>query len=203
MKNSNKTRRAVPRKVVDAVMAEYNHRCAICGSPNPHLHHIDEDPSNNAEHNLLPLCPNCHLSDHHDPTKKPDSDRLMLFRRYKDPAILNERFHPLWQRTRFLLNPDPYTFDQLHKMAEELIQFVSVLEMGNFYGSQLKLLIYKRRAPIVWTTSTPSSAFQQKEQRERMEYKIMLDNNRERALELIIELLRYQKWKLNGERPSN
>ena len=54
-----KVRISIPTKISDKVLKEFNHRCAKCGTDNPHLHHIDENPSNNDPLNLIPLCPCC------------------------------------------------------------------------------------------------------------------------------------------------
>lgn len=35
-------------------------RCEICGNPPAHVHHIDKNPYNDAEDNLLSLCTECH-----------------------------------------------------------------------------------------------------------------------------------------------
>lgn len=96
-----KTRTAIPQKIAGKVLKEFNHRCAKCGADNPHLHHIDENPSNNDALNLIPLCPNCHLIDQHDPTRLIEPGKLRLFRVYKDPTILKPQFHPLYSRLRF------------------------------------------------------------------------------------------------------
>src|SRR6478752_4597057 len=98
----SKTRPSIPKGVSDAVLKEYRHLCSMCGKTGPHLHHIDENPTNNVAENLLPLCPNCHLQDVHDPTAPLDSLKLALFRRCKDPFILDHRFHPIWKRLKFL-----------------------------------------------------------------------------------------------------
>lgn len=58
-----KKRTSIPKAVQEKVLKEYAHKCSVCGAPHPQLHHIDEDPSNHSPHNLLPLCPNCHLTD--------------------------------------------------------------------------------------------------------------------------------------------
>jgi 5-methylcytosine-specific restriction endonuclease McrA len=84
----------IPRATCDALLREFHHRCAICGGDRPHIHHIDEDPSHNDLSNLLPLCPNCHLQDQHDPTAPMNRDKLQLFRAHRDPMILHERFIP-------------------------------------------------------------------------------------------------------------
>ena len=98
-------RKRVPKVIKDRVLDEYNHLCAICGASRPQIHHIDENPANNDPLNLLPLCPNHHLTDVHNPTQKMDPLRLYLFRKYRDPQILSPQFEPLFKRLRFLLVP--------------------------------------------------------------------------------------------------
>ena len=68
------------------------------------MHHIDENPSNNDPLNLLPLCPNCHLSDQHRPTERIPKGVPSLFRQYKDPTILSPAFCPPYQRLEYLLH---------------------------------------------------------------------------------------------------
>src|SRR5215217_4223395 len=59
----SKTRLHIPKVTRDGVLAEFNHRCAICGADKPQVHHIDENPSNNDPTNLIPLCRLCPKSD--------------------------------------------------------------------------------------------------------------------------------------------
>lgn len=59
-----KNRKAVPRSTRQDILAACNNRCCVCQTPFVVLHHIDEDPSNNAKMNLAPLCPNCHSQAH-------------------------------------------------------------------------------------------------------------------------------------------
>ena len=82
----------------DAVLKEFNHLCAVCGGIGPQVHHVDEDNSNNVVENLLPLCPNCHLRDQHNPTRRHAVEKLQLFRKYKDPFSL------LTRQSNLLLN---------------------------------------------------------------------------------------------------
>ena len=72
-------RKAVPRATRDEVLREFNHACAICGTANPQIHHIDGDHSNNDPLDLLPLCPNCHLGDQHNPTRPLEPGRVLCF----------------------------------------------------------------------------------------------------------------------------
>jgi hypothetical protein len=136
-------REPIPKKIKDAVFDEYNHRCAICGGDRPHLHHIDEDATNNSINNILPLCPNCHLRDQHHPTRRVEISKLRLFREYKDPAILKPQFDPLYKRQLFLdsVEINKEETNLLESYAKELIEFVASLEMGSFYSKRIHELI--------------------------------------------------------------
>ena len=188
------SRIAVPRATRDALFREFNHRCAICGGERPHVHHIDEDPGNSDPLNLLPLCPNCHLRDQHDPTAPMDRDKLRLFRQHRDPMILHERFKPLWARCRFLLKSDSLSREDLSAAADELSQFVRALEMGEFYGTRLQGLLSEPPHARVWSSETPQSTFDQWKREETAEYRALVNRNRTEALRLVVELLRYQNW---------
>src|ERR1035441_2967653 len=85
-------RPAILRPARERVLSEFCHRCPICGGEKPQVHHIDENPTNNDLLNLLPLCPNCHLTDQHNPTAPMVPAKLALFRKFKDPTILSPQF---------------------------------------------------------------------------------------------------------------
>jgi hypothetical protein len=187
-------RRSVSRELRAQVMAEFNHRCAVCGADRPQLHHIDEDPSNNASENLLPLCPNCHLSDQHNPTASIDALKLRLFRQYKDPVILCPQFHPLFLRMRYLLVVDEYSdLNSAEESGKELVAFINALAMGNFYHTRVHELI-RDTALNVFSTGEPDEMWrrQMRESAERFRQRLM--TNRGQAIDLIIEMLRYQDW---------
>lgn len=189
-------RKAVPRATRDAVLGEYNHACAICGTANPQVHHIDGDHSNNDALNLLPLCPNCHLSDQHNPTKPLDPARVALFRRFKDPVILSAQFEPLFARLRFLDAADDDVADikTLESSATELVDFVAALEMGQFYSKRLTELIGPDSHARFWTAGTPQSEFERWDREDLAKSVGKLTENRETVYELVVELLRYQAW---------
>jgi hypothetical protein len=130
-----KKRAAIPKAISEQVLKEFRHKCAICGRHEPHLHHIDEDPSNNTIENLLPLCPNCHLQDSHDPTAPVDSYKIQLFRRIKDPLIFDPRFHPLWSRLRFLRENESDRAESWKWSCNNLCEFVKALNMGQYYSN--------------------------------------------------------------------
>lgn len=145
------TRESIPKKLKDTLLDEYDHRCAVCGGDRPHIHHIDEDASHNELHNLLPLCPNCHLRDQHNPTRKIDISKLQLFRKYKDPAILKPQFHPIYLRQCFLSTvvPGEDPTADLESQATELIEFIQALAMGDFYGKRLTELVGPLRRAFI------------------------------------------------------
>lgn len=189
-------RKAVPRATRDEVLREFNHACAICGTANPQIHHIDGDHSNNDPLDLLPLCPNCHLGDQHNPTRPLEPGRVLLFRRFKDPAILSPQFEPLYARLQFLNEPEVRTAETktLESRAAELIDFVGALEMGDFYAKRLKKLIGRINHVHAWSPSTPDSEFERWAREEHAQYVKKLVGGREDANRLAVELLRYQPW---------
>lgn len=190
------SRSAVPRAVRDQVLAEYNHLCAVCGGTKPHLHHIDGDNTNHEALNLLPLCPNHHLGDQHDPTRSMEPRRLMLFRQYKDPAILSPQFEPLYARLRFLddLSVASTDLDMLTSQAEELMEFVGALRMGDFYSVQIGRLIEPISHPFVITDKTTDAELARWSREHHEEYVDKLHEGRDGVLRLCVELLRYQDW---------
>ena len=197
-----KTRVTIPKQVQEGVLREYNHRCAICGADRPQIHHIDEDPSNNVPKNLLPLCPNCHLTDQHDPTRRIATGKLQLFRRYKDPTVLSPQFHPLFNRLQFLsgIEVDDSPTSSLEEQADELVEFVNVLEMGSFYAKEIRKLTKPPvRVSVFVLGDGPDPESERRFRRENREYRAQLADVRERVVELVIELLRYQPW---PQRPS-
>lgn len=189
-----KTRVTVPKPLRDQVLAEFNYRCAVCGADRPHIHHIDEDPSNNDTRNLLPLCPNCHLVDQHNPTSAIDPRKLSLFRRYKDPVILSPQFHPLFRRFAYLLDLDAGAqMDALSAATVELIAFVNALKMGAFYHVRIADLIV-HNAPNVHSLDEPDDVTRQRFEQRRRDYLAQLSAQREQVVDLLIEMLRYQEW---------
>ena len=192
-----KIREHIPRVIRDRVLNEFNHRCAMCGTERPQIHHIDEDPSNNEPINLIPLCPNCHLTDQHNPTREIEPAKLKLFREYKDPTILKPQFHPLFIRLKFVdIIKDDFDAEELDLQAKELIEFVEELEMGSFYAKRLSELIRKPRYAGVWSSGDPSAEHRrrQAQQKYAQEYRLQLRNGRDKVYALTVELLRFQSW---------
>ncbi len=193
----SKARKDIPKAIKEQVLKEFSYRCAKCGTDNPQLHHMDEDPSNTDPMNIIPLCPNCHLSDQHDPTKKIELDKLRLFRRYKDPSILKPEFHPLYRRFSFLnLLEENDDFDDLKEHLSELIGFIENLEMGAFYSKKIRSITEESAIGLFTVLGDSVSERRRfeaiKEHNEK--YRQQLIAAREEIIGLIVELLRYQRW---------
>ncbi len=207
---------AIPKPVREKVLKEFNHRCAICGGDNPQIHHIDENPSSNDPMNLIPLCPNCHLSDQHDPTRSREPALLGLFRKYRDPTILKPQFYPLFTRLRFLDDAISRTnvLSLPHK-AFELVDFVRELEMGKFYAGRIDVLVchpgpfppteevLKMRMKIdgvgmnVQDEENNDALYESKLRDAEMsieDYRQKLCDVCDQVYDLAIELLRFQPW---------
>ena len=134
-----RTRTAIPAPVKAKVLEEFNHKCAICGKERPQIHHINGNPSDHRLENLIPLCPNSHLIDLHNPTEPINPKIVGLFRIYKDPTILTSEFIPLYKRFEFLYDiQDNSTLEDLKRpTTKDLINFVQMLNMGGYYYSRI------------------------------------------------------------------
>ncbi len=192
-------RKKVPRKIQDQVLGEFNHRCAICGTDRPHLHHIDENPENNEIFNLLPLCPNCHLRDQHNPTVKFDRDKVKLFRRFKDPSILTPQFDPLFGRLQFLDQIDENTsYENLLNAAKDLVSFIASLAMGNYYSNAISQLLKVTSTGYAGVLGD-DAGYKKHLAEVADEYRDQLCAVKDRVYVLVVELLRYQEWSVKAQ----
>ena len=196
-------RSTVPRAVRQHVLDEFNHLCAICAAPKPHLHHIDEDPSNNAPLNLLPLCPNHHLTDQHNPTHRIAPGRLRLFRIHKDPAILCPQFEPLYRRLEILQRPEELQYVRCLAAAEDLCAFVAELNMGRYFAERIAAFMMPEgmRVPVsMFPGETPTArgvlaSIYMNRHVTHEDFAARLHGARELIVGTIVELLRYQDWR--------
>jgi hypothetical protein len=189
-------RKSIPKPVRDRVLSEFNYRCAICAADRPQLHHIDENPENNEPLNIIPLCPNCHLTDQHNPTAPVDPRKLSLFRQYKDPAILKSQFHPIFRRLLFLSSIlDEQPVEEMEAKSLELASFVATLEMGAFYGARVEKLLHRPRyIEVLNFDATYTREEIERKRRRNQEYREQVRECRNEVEALVIEQLRYQKW---------
>jgi hypothetical protein len=194
-----KSRVAIPKAVRESVLAEFNHRCEICGADRPQLHHLDENPANNTPENLLPLCANHHLTDQHNPTRAHEPRKLAIFRQYKDPAILKPQFQPIYDRLKPFFRPAcELKYEEISEAAVDLIKFVGELHMGNYYAAKLTELIsaIPFASPSVFNVLDDQSIRRMNEERKRSQdaYLLSIENSQSEVIRLVVELLRYQEW---------
>jgi hypothetical protein len=196
------TRKSIPAANKNSVLAEFNHLCALCGKPKPQIHHIDHDHSNNEESNLIPLCPNHHLLDAHSPTEPIAPAKLRLFRQFRDPAIFLSQFHAVYCRMSFVLPgaTDNNDVDQVRKKADDLIAFISHLNMGEYYAEKIRALIgWVPPMNIEYRTAQDNLRHLkeniQKDTEYRNKYLEKVQTNAAASINLIIECLRFQEWK--------
>lgn len=205
-----KERERIPAKTREQVLKEYSHLCAKCAKPNPQLHHIDDNPSNNDPMNLIPLCPNHHLTDQHNPTKRIETDILRLFRQYKDPMILTPQFQPLYKRMGFLddietdsaLSPREITehANRLEFQARVLVRFVSSLEMGTAYARELAQLLQltgERSIKAVDAKTWQTARYRSDQPAPAERYAKEIREVQSQVQDLVVEVLRFQDWKLS------
>lgn len=50
------SRPSVPKRLQQKLLYESQYVCAVCQSDGCHIHHFDQNHSNNAEDNLIVLC---------------------------------------------------------------------------------------------------------------------------------------------------
>jgi hypothetical protein len=205
----NKIRKEPPKKIKDKVLKEFNHLCAICCDMKPYeIHHIDGNPSNNDPLNLIPLCPNCHTKYMHDPTNKIEMGKIKLFRIYKDKTILSDKFHPLFIRMQFLdsINLQKSCMAELLKQVQELLDFIKVLNKGEFYKNKLKgLLKPPSSLPQIeailigdYDSKVSKSNDNKKDKEREKAYRDQLLAAKEEVEKLIVECLCYQSWEKNN-----
>jgi hypothetical protein len=192
----SKLRVATPTAVKDLVLKEFNHRCAICGAQRPHLHHLDENPGNNAAENLIPLCPNCHLTDQHDASNAVPVEKLRFFRRHKHRSILKPQFNPIFSRMEFLFNVRDWDIERLAGCATELIELVASLAMGEFYAKQLRRRLERPSELGLWILGNPESEAQHRLDRAESDarYREQLSSMAPEVCALVVEALDYQTW---------
>ena len=211
------TRPSIPKAASEEALRAFSHMCAACGERKPHLHHIDGNSGNNDPLNLIPLCPNHHLTDAHDPTRPIEPGRLRLLRLYRDPTVLDSRFQPIFVRLesfrRYLNEPlgegGVWTdgkfhlkafdglpnkklewFSSVFRAGANFCRFLAVLEMGDYYAPQFER--------IFRGVDDSPGFFENPENCKRTIYAARLYGGREKIVEQIeqsiLEMMRYQGW---------
>ncbi|HHT9133274.1 MAG TPA: HNH endonuclease signature motif containing protein [Candidatus Avalokitesvara rifleensis] len=187
-----KDRLPVPKKMKDKILVEFNHSCVCCDAPYHVVHHIDEDPSNNAEDNLIVLCPNCHQGRVHGKSRKITPAQLKLYKTTKSKGVFKPIYNAIIRRITFV-EKDEYenlTSDEISTKVKDLIGFISTLEQGEYYAQELKP--YLRSSPYVWVIPMPDSVVNQRKKELLEERRKRIKDNKEEILRLVLECAEVQ-----------
>lgn len=88
-----KIRTTIPQKTKALLQQEINSNCPICNDRNVdhfEIHHIDENPQNNAFENLLMLCPICHSKITKKDLEYDDIKSIKEYLKVKSKLLQNE-----------------------------------------------------------------------------------------------------------------
>ena len=187
-----KKRTTIPKLRKDKILVQFNHQCVVCSAPYHEVHHIDEDPSNHDEDNLIVLCPNCHQGKVHGKSIMITADQLKLYLRNGKKSIFNPIYHILASKIDFLQN-DKYlhlTTDDISEKVDDLIEFIKYLNLGEYYSKKLKELL-TRDSSIFFTSMTDYESNKQWEEIEKA-HKEKIKNNKYEATRLVFECLEVQ-----------
>ena len=190
-----------PRSIKSSVLAEFSGRCAVCGAAKPRLHLIDDKAPRGDAGNWLPLCPNEHLFDFHDPTAPISAEKMRLLRRFKDPSVLKPQFGPLLRRLQWLDEiGESESVETLAPRALELVNFLVALEMGTYYGGRIHELLKPPAPslpPVSPSRTLPRDATKQLSHAETQydeTVRAQMRAARDEVFFLCVEMLRFQKW---------
>ena len=190
-----KKRAALTKALKEKVLKEFRHKCAICGRHEPQIHHIDEDPSNNELENLLPLCPNCHLQDSHDPTAPPDPAKISLFRCTKDPLIFDPKFQPIWNRLKYLRENAEERVESWKWSCYNLTEFIKALKMGPYYSNLIVAVLNNPSSHYIVHQHKVGIIISEGDIKNSLELQEEVYTHRATTIENIcVEMLRYQEW---------
>jgi hypothetical protein len=140
---SRKSRLAVPRVTADKVKALFRHRCAVCAAPYMELHHIDEDPGNNDEKNLILLCSNCHHGRVHGQGHTLDQHALRLYRELGHRFAATGAYRILLARSSYVTSGAfrGEAWKKLVTAFDDLVSFVKGLKHGPHFATRVRRLL--------------------------------------------------------------
>lgn len=98
----------------------------------------------------------------------------------------------------FLHDAALLTMDEIQRKVDELVGFVSQLEMGSFYASQIGELLKAEPAAQFYVLPESNEDRHRREEQSRMrqvQYVQQVVASRVQVEQLAIELLRYQHWR--------
>ena len=94
-----------------------------------------------------------------------------------------------------MINPNAFSFDDLSSLCGELCDFVQNFQMGNFYRERIDLMICHPDTihPSIMG-GEPRHILDKKAAENLANYIALIESSRERVLELVVEMLRFQDW---------
>jgi hypothetical protein len=193
-------RSAIPKATRESVLNLFGHRCAIpsCHTPNPQLHHIDHDRENNEPENLIALCPTHHLLGQHGSHQEIKPERLRFYRIHRHPLILHRRFRPVFNRlTPLFAVSAKSNSGQVRRDISELSRFVGSLEHGDYYAKSISRLTAYETFTASFSIpmgGTVPQWYVDGKNNEIPKYLAKVAENRERIVELVVEMLDFQEW---------
>lgn len=176
----------------DKILVEFNHSCVCCGALFHEVHHIDEDPSNNAEDNLIVLCPNCHQGKVHGKSIKITPEQLRLYKTTKNKGVFKPVYNAIRKRITFV-EKDEYenlTSDEISTKVKDLIGFINTLKQGEYYAQKLKS--YLCSSPAVWIIPSPDSVVNEQRKEFLEEHRKRIRDKKEEILRLVLECAEVQ-----------
>ncbi|MFN0054126.1 MAG: hypothetical protein ACKV0T_18250, partial [Planctomycetales bacterium] len=125
-----------------------------------------------------------------------DREKLAMFRKHKDPAILHAKFQPLWERCRFLKEVERLELREINVARNDLAIFIRALRMGDYYAFRIGNLLEDGVPATMGLQGHNDNehAASMRDYEATFNYQQKLVSNRESILGLIVELLRYQDW---------
>jgi hypothetical protein len=115
----SKIRVKIPTPLQIAVLYKSAKSCAVCHEKTGlHIHHIDQNPSNNVESNLIVLCTPCHdeAHSHHDLTQNLDEKKLIEFKqKWEEEVETISKKAMTDDHGKSLINWAYFNFNQLPK----------------------------------------------------------------------------------------
>ncbi|NIZ03227.1 HNH endonuclease signature motif containing protein [Thalassospira lucentensis] len=156
MPDKRKHRVSPPKSVVSSVLIKAFYRCAVCPEHRKiaDIHHIDKDPSNNDECNLIGVCKECHADIHETSTMR----RKIA---HGDLIIMKENWQEKCTSLANLisrdLTPHQWLYAHLHRLGplykqitgKNILSALSHRFKSN--GKCLNTLWHNEKSSISWT----------------------------------------------------
>jgi len=120
-----KKRIKIPSQIQIRVLYKSAKACAVCrNNGDLHFHHIDQNPSNNSEDNIIVLCTHCHDEAHtkHSLSQNLDKEKLIGFKKSWETEVENRNKLAMTEfHGKSMINWVYFNFDQLPKYIQTFV----------------------------------------------------------------------------------